>query len=337
MALGRSMARFESADPRLHNWTVASPNFLPFGANNGHGTTGVMFFPLPKQAPQLVGARAVAAAGAELTHFLGGIWASAATGPFMVGCPWVVLGKYSDATGQFTNVTKAQPLESSTNVIWSTVGQVDDGRTLYVGWFNFGGSCLTVPREITFDPSLQKLLALPVDEIKLLRTASLGNQTTQTVAPGKGLNVKEGGDTSFDLEVEVALPSAGEQVHLGAAIMATEAATGQVVITLNVSTVANGVRVVNMSATCPHAPKGVNTTLSFLLPGAAKSVELRILADRTIVEVFAGSGRGVVSMPVLKPSNVTGAFIFNPSYATSSLTVASAAAWGMGCGWAKYP
>ena len=111
----------------------------------------------------------------------------------------------------------------------------------------------------------------------------------------------------------------------------------QVVITLNVSAVANGVRVVNMSATCPHAPKGVNTTLSFLLPGAAKSVELRILADRTIVEVFAGSGRGVVSMPVLKPSNVTGAFIFNPSYATSSLTVASAAAWGMGCGWAKYP
>eukprot|EP01052_Picozoa_sp_SAG31_P049642 SAG31_NODE_10965_length_1078_cov_1.002043_2_plen_143_part_01 len=51
MALGRSVARFETTDPRLHNWTVANPRFLPYGANNGHGTTGIMFFPLPKRAP----------------------------------------------------------------------------------------------------------------------------------------------------------------------------------------------------------------------------------------------------------------------------------------------
>ena len=52
MALGRSMARFESADPRLHNWTVASPNFLPFGANNGHGTCKPLpFSPHPDHAP----------------------------------------------------------------------------------------------------------------------------------------------------------------------------------------------------------------------------------------------------------------------------------------------
>ena len=45
-----------------------------------------------------------------------------------------MLGRYDPATGTFTNVSQAQPLESSKTVIWSTVGQVADGRTLHLGW-----------------------------------------------------------------------------------------------------------------------------------------------------------------------------------------------------------
>lgn len=325
-----------------------------------------MFFPLPKDAKKsshhAVNARraviksstglgASASAGAvkatgtattagavTLTHMLGGIWASGHPA-FMVGCPWFVLGKYEETDGTFTNVTEAQPIDSATSVIWSTVGQVDDGRTLHVGWFNYGVGCLTTPRDITYDPSLKKLIALPVEEMKLLHGASLGNHSAVQVQAGSPLNVfgPITLSTAFDLEVQVALPT-GKAVSFGAAIMAANQATSEVLVSINISTASSGVRVVNMSTTCPHAPKGVNTTLSFLLPDAP-SFALRVLADRTIVEVFAGSGRGVVSMPVLKPgadATKGGVFIF-PMVSTASLTVQSADASSMGCGWAKYP
>ena len=73
MALGRSIARFTSSDPRLHNWSVADPRFLPWGGNNGHGTTGVMFFPLPKASAGSAPA-SDADGSAGLTHMLGGMW-----------------------------------------------------------------------------------------------------------------------------------------------------------------------------------------------------------------------------------------------------------------------
>ena len=93
MALGRSIARFTSSDPILHNWTVADPRFLPWGGNNGvspepslcqlccappegaaqHGTTGVMFFPLPKASAGSAPA-SDADGSAGLTHMLGGMW-----------------------------------------------------------------------------------------------------------------------------------------------------------------------------------------------------------------------------------------------------------------------
>jgi hypothetical protein len=44
-------------------------------------------------------------------------------------------------------------------------GQVDGGRMLHVGWFNFGAgnaNCLTAPREVSYDAARRKLLALPV-------------------------------------------------------------------------------------------------------------------------------------------------------------------------------
>jgi hypothetical protein len=156
MALGRGIARFESVDPRLHNWTVADPSFLPWGANNGHGTTGVPFFPLPPTAPSSIkasggthlegraGALATAAAAAAAaaqppTHMLGGLWSNRHPN-FLVGTPWLVLGRYDNATGSFTNVTEAQPIDSGNTVIWSTLDQVSDGRTLHVGWFNGPGN-----------------------------------------------------------------------------------------------------------------------------------------------------------------------------------------------------
>ena len=99
-----------------------------------------------------------------------------------------MLGKYDPATGTFTNVSQAQPLEPSKTVIWSTVGQVADGRTLHLGWNNFGAgnaNCLTAPREITNDAQRQKLLAMPIAELAKLRGETLANVSSSvTISAG---------------------------------------------------------------------------------------------------------------------------------------------------------
>ena len=62
----------------------------------------------------------------------------------------------------------------------------DDGRLLFVGWWNVGLSCLTAPREITYDKELQRLHALPVAELAQLRGESLGEHTRSTsIKPGE--------------------------------------------------------------------------------------------------------------------------------------------------------
>ena len=66
-------------------------------------------------------------------------------------------------------------------------------------------------------------------------------------------------------------------------------------------------------------------------------MQLRVLVDRSIVETFAGSGRGVVSTPVLNPGKDltrTGVFLIAGD---QSVTVMESSAWAMGCGWGSYP
>ena len=107
---------------------------------------------------------------------------------YLVGTSWFVLGKYDPGAGTFTNVVEAKPLEASENVIWSTVGQVADGRTLHLGWNNFGAgnaNCLTAPREITYDAQRQKLLAMPIAELAKLRGQTLANLSSSvTISAG---------------------------------------------------------------------------------------------------------------------------------------------------------
>ena len=295
MALGRTVARFQTTDERLHNWSVADPRFLPYGANNGHGTTGMMFFPLPTSTTLFSDELP---ASLQLTHMLGGIW-SDHTDPFLVGTPWFVLGRYDNVTGDFTNTTEAQPLDSGKTVIWSTVGHVEDGRTLHLGWFNFGAgnaNCLTVPREVTYDPTLQKLMALPVHELSLLHGASLATiKSAVTVPAGSSHSLVPHG-TSFDLETAVSLPTAGKRVSFTLAVLAASATDAEVLIQVNVTAPSRSTTVddtttavahnVSVSVGVPGATRkqaNVNTTLSFLLPATESNLALRVLADRSIV------------------------------------------------------
>ena len=73
-----------------------------------------------------------------------------------------------------------------------------------------------------------------------------------------------------------------------------------------------------------------NTTLAFNMSEA--TLPLRVVADHTLVEVFVGGGRGVVSTPVLVPGKSPdngGVFFSAPA---APYTVASASAWRWGVG-----
>ena len=136
MQLGGSIARFESDEASLHNWTLADPAFYAHGGHGGHGASGLAFFELPSAGG--------AADGGPYTHWLGNLWADGTN----AGTQYVVLGRYG-ADGTFANVSAPQPIESSQVVVFGTM-QCTDGRCIHLAWFNVGGSCLTVPRELTY-------------------------------------------------------------------------------------------------------------------------------------------------------------------------------------------
>ena len=220
-------ARFESVDPTLHNWTAADLQFYP--TNSGPSE----FFPLPRSVsqPQADGR----GSGVQYTHVLSGIVPPA---PYRGGTPWYTLGVYDNATQRFTNTTTPRPLDYSDSVIYAQLHE-DNGRMLFVGWFNVGASALTAPREVVYDAEMEVLRVLPVEELKALRGAQLGKHPTPvSLAAGKG--VMEVFDrsaqptTSFDLEAEIALPQPSAGVSFGAAILAADRNTAEVYIAVSV-------------------------------------------------------------------------------------------------------
>ena len=70
---------------------------------------------------------------------------------------------------------------------------------------------------------------------------------------------------------------------------------------------------------------------------------VRVLADRTLAEIYIADGLGVVSTPVLSPSldpTKAGAFLSvlaAPGGGSGMPLKMNASAWSMGCGWARYP
>ena len=67
-------------------------------------------------------------------------------------------------------------------------------------------------------------------------------------------------------------------------------------------------------------------SMDFALTGDEVSLELRVIIDRSIVEAFAGGGRGVVTSTVYADAADSGANVVGEAV--------KANAWEMGCGWA---
>eukprot|EP01052_Picozoa_sp_SAG31_P037127 SAG31_NODE_4745_length_2985_cov_2.095634_1_plen_216_part_00 len=215
-----------------------------------------------------------------------------------------------------------------------------------MGWHNGPGTsnCQTIPRELTYDSVKQKLLSLPAAEITSLRTGIISKHSAVHVAIEHPLSLVNGGTTSFDLEFVVELPQvASNSSWFGLSILASPSATTKaaVLLSFNVSASATASnRAVIMSLGVPDQPRrsALNTTVAFELPVGSAAMEVRVLVDRSIVEIFAGGGRGVISVPVLSPGKDPAATeVLLNSQAAAGVDLGSSCAWAMGCGWARYP
>ena len=357
MAQGKHgpVARYETDDPSLHNWTVAQP--YPFWSNTGGGVE--IFHPLPRRvgavgedAPSddAVGDEAVSEAAPQKktvpTHMLGHVSAP----PHAAGTPWFKLGRYHDAIGIFDPIADAPvSLDSSELVVFSAVS-VTDSRMLHIAWFNGNGTSntLTVPREISYEQSTRRLLALPVAELSTLRGAVLGSLGKPiAIPPNAQLSIFNGSAASrtFDLEVDVALPANGAALSFGVAVMAVagsrEDAEVLLIIDVSAAAASGAPRIVNMSSSVSGAlPKAYpftfyNSSVSFPLPASEERFTLRVLADNSIVEAFAADGRGVITTPVAAPGKRPHrATVTVFAMADAAVTLHAATAWTMGCGWA---
>ena len=105
--------------------------------------------------------------------------------------------------------------------------------------------------------------------------------------------------------MEIALPAGGAAVVFGVAVMASAVQRAAVTLVVSVGgtpaargwgagTDAGGAfRPVTLSV-LQHNPAGgvtANTTAAFSVPAAAATIDLRVLADRAIVEAYAGAGQ----------------------------------------------
>ena len=180
---------------------------------------------------------------AGLTHILAGI---APPKPYRGGTPWYTLGHLDNTTQKFSQTTPPAPLDGSDLLIYTQMHS-DDNRLLFVGWWNVGLSCLTAPREVTYDAELQRLNALPVIELAQLRGDSLGEHSRPTpISPGVAgslsLFATGKGSTSFDLEAEVALPSStgSGSTEFWLSLLAADMHNAEVVVKLVVGAVSTG-------------------------------------------------------------------------------------------------
>ena len=213
------------------------------------------------------------------------------------------------------------------------------GRMLYVGWFNANpyqspANTLSLPRDVTYEGG--ELLVRPVTELKSLREEVLASVGKTTLSPQATLPILGSPSTSFDLELEVALTDS--PLSFGVSVMAAAGALdAEVIVKIHVGPPDQTTRLVNVSAEVPLAGyhrEAYNTSFVFAMPTAETAMSVRILADRSIVETFVADGRGVVTSAVLSPGanpNRTGVIVFGNQ---TGVTLNSAKAWAMGCGWA---
>jgi len=205
---------------------------------------------------------------------------------------------------------------------------------------------LTGLREVAFDPSIQTLISNPVKELVGLRNGTLGSVKSVALPDGKPHIVSGTGypadASASDVVAKFSVPSNGVGA-IGVRVLANTSGAvpfGGVLTIVNFSTPdANGtikatasIRTLDPCAAV-GSPRATMATFPIL---KGEELSLRVLVDRSVVEVFVMGGR-VVFTKTYNPS-----VLYVPDtnvvlHAWGNSLTASADVFSMGCGWTAEP
>ena len=236
-------------------------------------------------------------------------------------------------------------------------GQVGvNPATKRMTWFAWAGAAYlqTTVRDLFYDPARQDLLMYPVPEMKALRGKTpLGVLSGETVSPGQSGAValftgegRNNNSTTFDVEATVALPSSGAAVEFSVLLLSSPAdyavnfSHGAMVsVSVGAAAAGSAARFVSMSTLIGGRtriqkkfwPANLTTT-NFTMPSAGgsahpSSIEVRILVDNSMVEVFVAEGRGVITQS-LNYAGGRGVYFLGGEQGPTQITKATA--WDMG-------
>lgn len=221
-------------------------------------------------------------------------------------------------------------------------------RLVYAGWISIA-RVVSVVREIFFDPEQQVLRSLPAIELEQLRSATpLAANKPTVVAPGSTFTVIASGASVADVVLNVdvfgndnASPAAAAASAFGIGVLggSHKDKAGRTGLVFNVQSNSTA-RTVLISGVCSKPAKGKVTPVHCVacpgvpmtLPAGEGRLSVRILIDRSVVELFAGNGRTVCSGSLARPpeDQVASVYIAN-NPGSPPLAVGNTTVFGMGC------
>ena len=308
MILGQATALYSTTDPTLHSWKQAPQPFFPH-----RGGGGGLFFPVPGTDDKL--------------------WMlQSDIGPSGDGIAYFAMGSYDTTSEKFTQSSGASGLGvldfSAGNRFFElgyapVAGGGKAQRLLQCGWAASAGATSTIVREVSYDAELFTLRGYPVPELATLRGAALLNTTSSVVLKGGGKALAIGSGTA----------AAASDI-----VLLLELPTAPWALSLDVSAKMAGVMTLSGDGSSKNLTVGLvgtKGTYSFSLPAAATEVELRVLLDNVILEVFVAKGiaAGTASLVGWQGSGGLAPADFAPAVRATrgSVTFKSAQAWTMGC------
>lgn len=261
---------------------------------------------------------------------------------------WFVAG-VSQADGRLLHVGFFEPRDGALMYNW--------------GYSRAQGSfpVLTLVRVLSWSPRHATLMANPTTELQALRNGSLFHLQGVRLAPGEWHELlaptQRDAGAAMDMEVSLALPPSA--VSFSVQVLAGSSPEGNATIILLAVDApdADGQRRGNLSITlprlavncsgqpasqCPGMGPGWGWAVwgppvaPFVLLSNESSLDLRVLVDRSVVEVFGAGGRAVVSVRDFPKESETTVRVSNSiSDSETALVMQTAHAWSMDCGWVR--
>ena len=212
---------------------------------------------------------------------------------------------------------------------------------------------LTGLREVAYDPRIASLVSNPVKELLGLRNGTLASETNVRVTPSAphivaGTGAPHDASTS-DVVVRMLVPTDGgapSAVGVRALANVTDDGLpfGGILTVVNFTARdANGTMHATASIRtldpCGRGSSGLSTASFSILKGES-AIDLRLLVDRSVVEVFVMGGR-VVFSATYAPSVLyvpdTHIALHAWGSTTGGVTATSIEVYSMGCGWTDPP